>query len=73
MHGILNQVQNNFSVFMLGAMLNILAAIDVAGIIDYSIRAFLGGLVWLVFKLLGDYLTKKMDNDKTKKSDGTDK
>jgi len=55
---------SNFSVFLLGAILNILAAVDYASLIDYSVKAVAGGIIWLAFKLLSDYLTEKMNKNK---------
>ena len=52
--------QSNVSVFLLGVFLNLLAAIDFTSLVDYGLKAFLGGLIWLGFKLLGDYITEKM-------------
>lgn len=60
---------NNLSVFLLGAILNILAAVDFASLLDYSVKAFAGGLIWLGFKIVGDIVTasmsKKKEDDKS--------
>jgi hypothetical protein len=62
-----SHLQNNLSVFLLGAILNVLAAVDFTGLLDYSVKAVAGGMIWLVFKLIGDYLTSKINNSKQDK------
>ncbi len=52
--------QSNLSIFLLGVLLNLMAAINYASLFDYGLKAFLGGLIWLGFKLLGEYITGKM-------------
>lgn len=56
---IVNQ-HNNVSVFLLGVSLNLLAAIDFTSLVDYGLKAFLGGVIWLGFKLLGDYIAQRL-------------
>lgn len=63
------QSSNNFSVFLLGAILNILAAVDYASLIDYSLKAIAGGLIWLAFKIAGEIITERVKN-KLKKEQG---
>lgn len=36
-----------------------LANIDLAGLMDYAIKAFVGGGIWLGYKLVADYLERK--------------
>jgi len=57
--------QSNISVFLLGVSLNLLAAIDFTSLLDYGLKALLGGLIWLGFKLLGEYFTSKMRKKKS--------
>lgn len=47
----------NLSVFFFGAIFSIIADLDTPDIKQYAVKAFLGGLVWLVFKLVSDLLT----------------
>ena len=46
------------------------ANIDYTGVIDYALKAFVGSVIWFVFKLLGDYLfhklKEKFDNNNPK-------
>ena len=65
---------SNASVFLLGAIINILPLIEWTSLADYGIKAFIGGIIWLVFKLIGDYLSlklfsKKGNSDKLDKKD----
>lgn len=60
---------NNISVFLFGAILNILAAVDYASLLDYSVKAIVGGLIWLGFKILGEMLSRRM-KQKSKEEDG---
>lgn len=53
---------NNISVFLFGAILNILAAVDYTSLIDYSVKAIIGGLIWLGFKIVGEIITGRMNN-----------
>ncbi len=73
MNGIMNNVQHNMPAFVLGAVLNVLAVVDVAGLVDYLARAVAGGIVWLVFKLLADYLSKRINKENGKKDNGTNR
>lgn len=54
------QIQgDNFSnLFLYGAVM--FAGIDYKGVLDYGIKAVLGGLVWFGFKLLQDYYSVKI-------------
>jgi hypothetical protein len=58
---------NHLSVFLLGAILNVLAAVDFTSLLDYSLKAIAGGLVWLIFKVIGDYLSSKINRSKQDK------
>jgi hypothetical protein len=55
-------MQNDTSsnVFLTGAIL--FANMDYAGLADYGIKATIGGLVWMLFKLGTDYLSEKIKN-----------
>jgi hypothetical protein len=51
--------QSNSSVFMLGMILNIMAAVNYSNLLNYGLQAVLGGAILLGFKLLGEYLSRK--------------
>ena len=44
--------------FLTGAIL--FANLDYSGLADYALKAAVGGTIWMVFKLAGDYLAKKI-------------
>jgi hypothetical protein len=41
--------------FLTGAIL--FANLDYSGLTDYAVKAAIGGIIWMVFKLTGDYLS----------------
>ena len=45
----------------------LLANIDYSGLLDYSLKAVLGGIIWLAFKFASDYMERK-NNQKIKKN-----
>jgi hypothetical protein len=53
------QVSNTVA-FLFGAIFNILANTDYASMIDYALKALIGGVIWLLFKILGDYISSFM-------------
>lgn len=44
--------------FLTGAIL--FANLDYSGLADYAIKAAVGGAIWMVFKLAGDYFSHKL-------------
>ncbi|MEO6305910.1 MAG: hypothetical protein ABIP51_22375 [Bacteroidia bacterium] len=51
--------------FLTGAIL--FANLDYSGLSAYAIKAAIGGAIWMVFKLTGDFLSYKLINrDKSK-------
>ncbi|HXA01894.1 MAG TPA: hypothetical protein VNW99_07900 [Cytophagaceae bacterium] len=69
MQGTPTQNQSNFSVFLLGAILNILAAVDYVSLIDYSLKAIIGGLIWLGFKITSEIIMQRMSVKKKKEAE----
>jgi len=55
------QLQTDYStssnVFLTGTIL--LANLDFAGLADYALKAFIGGAIWLGYKMTSDYLERK--------------
>lgn len=49
---------SHFSNVMLTGTI-LLANVDMNGLLDYGLKAFLGGAVWLGYKLAADYLDRK--------------
>jgi len=44
-------------IFLTGAIL--CANLDYNGLLDYALKAAIGGLIWMCFKLTGDYINEK--------------
>lgn len=47
--------------------------VDYFGIIDYSIKAFIGSLIWFCFKVAGDRLVLKYRNKLNNKTNSDEK
>lgn len=45
------------STFLTGCIF--LANIDVIGLVDYAVKAFVGGAIWLAYRYTADYLERK--------------
>lgn len=43
------------------------ANIDYSGVVDYALKAFIGGLIWFAFKLLGEHLLIKLKEEQKNK------
>jgi hypothetical protein len=63
---------SNTTVFLFGAIFSILANLDYASLTDYAVKAFIGGVIWLAFKITGDYFTAKLHlfQEQSKKKGG---
>lgn len=53
--------QNNDSsnMFLTGTIL--LANINYSGLADYVLKALVGGVIWMVFKVAGDYISDRIN------------
>lgn len=40
------------------------ANIDYTGVVDYAVKALIGGVIWLCFKVTADYINNKMRKGK---------
>lgn len=40
------------------------ANIDYTGVVDYAVKALIGGMIWLGFKLTADYINHKRQKGK---------
>lgn len=49
------QSENVSNMFLFGSIL--MASIDYVGLLDYLLKAILGGGVWFIFKVCQDYFT----------------
>lgn len=45
------------NMFLTGTIL--LANLDYSGLMDYALKALVGGVIWMSFKIVGDYLSEK--------------
>lgn len=62
------QTSGNTVAFLFGAIFNILANTDYGSLVDYGLKAVIGGVIWLLFKIIGDYITSRfITNGKTRK------
>ena len=50
------------NIFLTGAIL--LANLDFAGLLDYAVKAVVGGAIWLGYKMAADYIEKKRNRGK---------
>ncbi len=39
--------------------MNILAGLDYTSLMDYTAKAIIGGIVWLVFKVIADFVKER--------------
>lgn len=52
-----NEHSTSSSVLLTGCIL--LANLDVTGLVDYAIKAGIGGAIWLGYKIVADYIERK--------------
>lgn len=50
------------NLFLTGAIL--LANLDFAGLLDYALKAGIGGAIWLGYKITADYIDSRRKNKK---------
>lgn len=50
------------NIFLTGCIL--LANLDFAGLLDYAVKALIGGGIWLGYKMTADYLDRKRSKAK---------
>lgn len=50
------------NVFLTGCIL--LANLDFVGLLDYAVKAVIGGAIWLAFKVTADYIERKRNRAK---------
>ena len=46
------------NMYLTGTIL--LANIDYTGLADYAVKAIVGGVIWMVFKVAGDYISERI-------------
>jgi hypothetical protein len=59
-----NKLSDNTSsnVFLTGCIL--LANLDFTGLLDYAVKAVIGGAIWLGYKVTADYIERKRNRAK---------
>lgn len=45
------------NMFLTGTIL--LANLDYSGLADYALKALVGGVIWMAFKITGDYISER--------------
>ncbi len=45
------------SMFLTGTIL--LANLDYSGLADYAFKAIIGGVIWMAFRVTGDYISER--------------
>ena len=53
-----NHMSNDSNIFLTGTIL--LANLDYSGLADYALKALVGGLIWMAFKVGGDYISERL-------------
>lgn len=61
-HTISNDSSTN--IFLTGAIL--FANLDYSGLAEYALKAAIGGMIWMAFKLGSDFISERMKNKKEK-------
>jgi hypothetical protein len=51
--------ETNTTVFIMGAIFNIIASMAWDNLFENLTKAVIGGIIWLCFKLIGDYISHK--------------
>lgn len=46
------------NMFLTGTIL--LANLDYSGLADYALKALVGGVIWMSFKVAGDYISERI-------------
>lgn len=46
------------NMFLTGTIL--LANLDYSGLADYALKALVGGVIWMSFKVAGDYISERL-------------
>lgn len=53
-----NTGDGSSNVFLTGAIL--FANLDSSGLIEYALKAAIGGLIWMGFKLAGEFISERI-------------
>lgn len=58
---------NSSSLFLTGTIL--LANMDYTGLMDYAVKAVIGGAIWMAYKIAGDILSNRIGGNKNNKAE----
>jgi hypothetical protein len=59
-----NNLQTDSQSNLLLTGMIVFANLDYNGLVDYGFKALIGGIIWMGFKLAGDYLSDRFKNQK---------
>jgi len=52
------RTDSSSNIFLTGSIL--LANLDYSGLADYAIKALVGGVIWMAFRIGGDYISERL-------------
>ena len=55
-----SSTDSSSNMFLTGTIL--LANLDYSGLADYALKALVGGVIWMAFKVAGDYISERLKN-----------
>jgi len=53
-----SSTDSSSNMFLTGTIL--LANLDYSGLADYAVKALVGGVIWMSFKVAGDYISERL-------------
>lgn len=56
-----SSADSSSNMFLTGTIL--LANLDYSGLADYAIKALVGGVIWMTFKVAGDYISQRIKKE----------
>jgi hypothetical protein len=53
-----SSTDSSSNMFLTGTIL--LANLDYSGLADYAVKALVGGVIWMTFRIAGDYISERI-------------
>jgi hypothetical protein len=53
-----SNTDSSSNMFLTGVIL--LANLDYSGLADYAVKALVGGVIWMTFRIAGDYISERI-------------
>lgn len=53
-----SSTDSSSNMFLTGTIL--LANLDYSGLADYALKALVGGVIWMAFRIAGDYISERL-------------